>query len=819
MWPVLPVLRLALRRLNRRPGFAAAVVVCWSLGLGAGVSTFWLADSVFFRPPIGVSRPSQVVRLYAEVGQRTGDDAVATDRFTYEDFLAARSAVGHAATIAAYGSVQGTITAGGVIRTGSIGVATPAFFNVLGTQPTSGRLFGAADTGAALGGFPVVLSAAVAQSAFGNTSLAIGKVAWLNGVAFVVVGVVPNGFSAGDPETIDAWVPIAAGGPWGAGPNWSHQTTWWLSMIGRLSGGASASEVSAAATVGLHSAHEVGPTKLAEIRVIAASVVPARGPTQSPLSRAARWLAAGGGLLLLIAIANVAGLLVLRGVERQPELGMQRILGASVQAIGWDLASEVLVLALLGGLGATALAGLLERVTTGVLLPGSPAPETIYSLRALLVMGVAVGLSAVAAGVGPTVIVLRRNLRGLTTDPHATGAKPSQRLRLAITAVQVFSATLLLTGALAFTTTLFALQSLPLGLRPERVVLVTTSHEYARAHATEVARTFEALRDRAREIPGVDAASLVAEPPLLEASGMSVSSPEHPEPIQLPTGTPYLNMVDGDYFRVIGTRIVQGRTFSAEDRQGAPVVLIVNETLAHVAWPGQDALKHCLILGAEPGGPCVPIVGVAEDARMWTVVPEAPIMQLYAPAAQYDEFSDMQLRTLLLRVRGDPMRELPMVERLTRSVASPSQPVTVEPLGAVIEPQIRPWRASRHLFDVFGGVALVLTCMGIAGALLQDVRQRRREVAIRLALGGSRKSVLIGVMRFSMACTVGSCVVAAFVGWWLLRRWSDMAFEWKGHEPVFAIGAALIVGVSGALAAGVPAWNATGLPIAKTLRE
>jgi len=590
-------------------------------------------------------------------------------------------------------------------------------------------------------------------------------------------------------------------------------------MVGRLAAGASAAQVGAAATVGLNSAHDISPTKLSQTRVIAASVVPARGPTQSPLTRAARWLAAGGALLLLIAIANVAGLLALRGIERQPEIAMQRILGASVQAMGLDLVSEVLVLALLGGLGATALAGLFERVTTGALLPGTPAPETIYTWRALLVMGAAVGLSALAAGVGPIVIALRRNLRGLTTDPHATGGRPSQLLGLGITAVQAFSATLLLTGALALTTTLFALQSLSLGLTPERVVLVTTNREYARAHAAEVARTFETLRDRARELPGVDAVSVVVEPPLLEASGMSVNSPDHPQPIQLPTGTPYFNMVDPEYFGVIGTRIIRGRSFSTEDQQGAPLVIIVNETLARVAWPGQDPLKHCLVLGAEPGGRCVPIVGVAEDARMWTVVPEPPIMQLYAPAAQHAEISNAQLRTLLLRVSGDPLRELPMIERLMRSVAPPSQPVTVEPLGAVIEPQIRPWRASRHLFDVFGAVALILTCMGIAGALLQDIRHRRREVAIRLALGGSRKSVLVGVMSMSLACTVGSCGTAALVGWGLLRHWAAMAFEWRGHEATFAIGAALLVVVSGALAAGVPAWKVTGLPIAKTLRE
>jgi len=522
----------------------------------------------------------------------------------------------------------------------------------------------------------------------------------------------------------------------------------------------------------------------------------------------------------LIAIANVAGLLVLRGVERQPEIAMLRILGAPLQAIGLDLASEVLVLALLGGLGATALAGLLQGVTTGALLPGAPAPETIYSWRALSIMVMAVSLSALAAGIGPIVAVLRRNLRGLTTDPHATSGRPSRRLRLAITAVQVFSATLLLTGAVAFTATLSALQSLPLGLQPGHVVLLTTSREYAGDHAAEVERTLETLRDRVREVPGVEEVSVVAEPPLLEASGMSVSTPEHPAPIQLPaSGTPYLNVVDPEYFRVIGTRIIRGRNFSIEDEQGAPLALIINETMARVAWPGDDPLKHCLILGAEPGGRCVPVVGVAEDARMWTVVPEPPIMQLYTPAAQHAEISGAELRTLLLRVSGDPLRELPMVERLARKFVPPSQPLSLESLGDVIEPQIRPWRASRHVFDVFGAVALVLTCMGIAGALLQDIGQRRREVAIRLALGGPRKSVLFGVMNVSLACTVGSCGAAALVGWGLLRHWAGIAFEWKGHEATFAVGAALLVAVSGALAAGLPAWKASGLPIAKTLRE
>lgn len=249
------------------------------------------------------------------------------------------------------------------------------------------------------------------------------------------------------------------------------------------------------------------------------------------------------------------------------------------------------------------------------------------------------------------------------------------------------------------------------------------------------------------------------------------------------------------------------------------MVLIVNETLARVAWPGQDPLTHCLILGAEPGGQCVPVVGVAEDARMWTVVPEPPIMQLYAPAAQHAEIFGAELRTLLLRVSGDPLRELPMVERLTRSVVPPSQPITVEPLGAVIDPQIRPWRASHHLFDVFAAVALALTCMGIAGALVQNIRQRRRELAIRLAIGGSRQRVMVGVTSVSLVCTAASCAVAALVGYGLLRHWASLAFEWRGHEVVFALGASFLVAASGALAAAVPAWQATGLPIAKTLRD
>jgi putative ABC transport system permease protein len=293
----------------------------------------------------------------------------------------------------------------------------------------------------------------------------------------------------------------------------------------------------------------------------------------------------------------------------------------------------------------------------------------------------------------------------------------------------------------------------------DRVLLATVDSDSAGLAPARQAGIYEAALERAAALPGVERASLAAQVPFQSSFGAELSVPGKVLP-ELPDGGPYLNAVSEGFFQTLGTRLLQGRSFTGEDRAGAPPVVVINATFARLVWPGRVPLGQCVKLAKEAGAPYSTVIGVMEDARR-SRLRESPTLQVYVPLAQAAPVQPP--RALFVRFSGDPQILIERVrDAFPKNAASPVF-VDVRPLADLLAPQLRPWRTGSTLFALFGLLALGLAGVGIHASLSQAVAQERWEIGIRGVLGAGRA----GVLRLIGGQTLGIAAAGLILGWCL----------------------------------------------------
>ncbi len=808
----------ALRSLRRSPGFATGVVLTLALGIGANAAMFGVLDRLLFQAPAHITDPDGVRRVMLVrpfLGKTTRQASIA-----YPDYLDLKK-VGSLQAVAAFADASGTTLGTGpdAVRV-QVAQATWDFFPLLGVHAERGRFFGADEDrdGAAP---TAVVSHEYWRSKMGGDPDVLGRTLEIAGDSYTVVGVAPAGFTGVNLSPVDIWVPLVTSGVLRYGRQWVDSRGWyWFEEVARLPAGADAAAAEAEATAMHLNARkeqvDAGEYPK-EAHIALDPLVLARGPEANGETRVAQWLGGVSLLVLLIACANVANLLLARGTRRRREVAVRLALGVGRPRLVTSMVVESILLALLGGGVAVALATWGGAIIRRTLLPGVLFPGSAVSGRVVLFTLSAAVLAGLLAGVGPAFQATRADLTGDLAMGAGAASGRSSRTRALLTVAQAALSVVLLVGAGLFVRSVSAVRHLDLGLDVDHLVLAGIEFEtramdmdtdsvekgfMQQGSAREENEVYQKALERLASVPGVASVAGTSSP-FQWAFGSDLKVPGRDSLPQLPGGGPYFQDVTPGYLSTVGLRITRGRDLQASDAAGAEKVTVISETMARTLWPDEDPLGQCLLVDNQKE--CTTVVGVTEDASRGELQGD-PFMTYYLPLAQRE---GRNINALYIRTSGDPSRLSASVAPILRGLDARVRYANVAPLRDKIDPQARSWTLGATMFTVFGLLALVVAAIGLYGVLAFDVAQRTRELGIRTALGAERSRLLRSVVVRGVRMGVLGVLLGLGIALAAAPYARDLLFEVSPRDPwVFA-------GVAGALvlvalvASVVPGLRAT----------
>jgi predicted permease len=813
--------RLAVRGLRREPAFGAAVVVMLALGIGVNAAMFGIADRLLLSAPSQVVEPDDVVRvLYRHTPSRSGE-LTTTSIVPYADYAALRDGVPGFGEVAAYSvSFYSVLGRGAEATELEIVGVTGEYFRTLGVEPEMGRFIREAEDTPPVGGRVLVLSHAFWRSRFGGDPGVIGRTVEVDHASYEVIGVAPRGFNGIDLEPVHAWVPVSALGADRGGDDWHiTRNMHWLHIVARLAPGATPQVVGEQASATFVAAYGDRFKDDGTAGVVLGSLIAARAPdvgvaTAQRSGRIALWLLGVSLLVLVIACANVANLMLARGMRRQREVGVRLAVGVGRLRLAGQVLTETLVLTLAGAVLGLVLAHWSGQLARSLLLPDMEWTGSPIDRRVLLFAVAIAGATALLAALAPALhaaradVVVLLGLGGRATHRRS-------RLRSGLVALQAMLSVLLLVGAGLFVRSLNRAASVPLGFDPDRVA---TFGWHATALGWDAARTralYDAGVERVRGLPEVEAAALGMTSPMNSALYGSIRVPGLDSVPNPPGGGPYFSAVTPDYFRTLGARIVRGRPFTSRDVSGSTAVVIVTELLARMLWPGQDALGRCLVHLNEDEQTCREVVGVVEDSRYSTVEGE-PTAMFFSPLAQA---SGRGWRTLFVRLNDDPAAGIAAVRRALVALEPGLPHVRATLLRTRVDPQLQPWRLGATMFTVFGALALVLAAVGVYGVIAYDVARRRRELGVRVAFGARAPGLVAMVLGDAVKLTAVGALAGVALAGWAAPLIEPLLFRVSPRDPVVLAAVAALILTIGLLAAAMPAVRAARVQPTEALRE
>jgi putative ABC transport system permease protein len=748
-------IRYAVRLLGRSPIFAVTAVLSLAAGVAASTAIFSLADALLLRPRTGVTTPYTLV----DIGRTTRDGGASQsggfDNFGYPLFVAMRERTTLMEGLAAQRFGAEAISLGDAQASERVFAALVSgnFFSLVGARPARGRFF-LDEEDRTPGTHPVVvLNHAFWTRRFDQRESIVGETIRLNNLPYSVVGIAEPGFNGTTIMGADLWIPMAMEAQARAADRSlldAHDAVW-MTAVGRLKPGVSAEQAQEELNRIMRSYMTERNDARRErwgIAVAPSARVPV--PLAGPFITFVAVLGALTGVVLLIACSNVAAMLLARAIERRREVATRLAIGASRRRIVVQLLLEGLTLALLAGAASVPLAYAVVGALSS-LQPSLPVPLALELLVDWRVLGFAFALSAAAALAFALLPALQATRFDITQALHGSGATTDQRrvrLRQGLVVGQVAMALLLMVAAGLFLRSLQQAGSTDAGFAVENVDTVQIDTRIAGYRTdAEGARAAAALLDRFRLVPGVSAVGASRMVPLQDG-GLGLGGLRAPGYVG-PDGSDRVeadwDVVSVGYFDTLQIPIVKGRAFGVQDREGAVFAAIVNETFAARVWPGRDAVGQRLIQETERDGRgrTLEIVGVARNAKYRTIG-EPPRSFIYVPAAQ--QF----LSEMTFYVRRAPGGS--RIADLRRAVAAfdPNLPVIhAQTLQEATTLGLLPQRLAAWIAGSVGTLGLLLAAVGLYGLTAFSVAQRAREIALRLALGASRKAVLSLVLKQS----------------------------------------------------------------------
>jgi putative ABC transport system permease protein len=821
-------LKIAVRHLLKSPGFAITAVLMLALGIGATTAIFSIVEGVLLRP-LPFPEPDRLMVL-ADIleGAKVGDSGEAG--VTVPDI---RNYMRDTHSFSSLGGYQG---AGFELS----GIGEPAVVNAtrmsggvlpaLGVQPLLGRVFTQEEDDQHQQ--VTVLSYATWQSRFQGDQNILGKKILLDRKPYVVIGVMPRNFEfplvPGHLNRSELWVPISFTtqelAP-SSGANWSYN------MVGRLKLGVTAvqavsdAERVAKDTIRNYPAFMAGFSMRPVVRPLHEETVEEARPLVRTLFLAV-------AVVLLIACANLAGLLLVRAIRSRREIAVRLALGASTGTLLWQTLLESLVLSCAGGVVGLVFASVVLRVGVRML------PETLPRINEIgldwQVVGFALGvavLTGIVCGLAPAFAAIHTNVNDTLKEGGRTGTVGGghARLRSALVIAEIAVALVLLAASGLLLRSFEKMRQVDLGYRPDHT-LVASYNLPQKQYVTQPAvdEFNHELARRLQQLPGVKSVGLTS---LAPASGSNNNSVFVAEGYVAPKDAGYdlatIIQVEGDYFQAMGIPLLHGRFFTPDDKEGAQLVVVVNQKLAEQSWPGQNPIGKRLRLGTPTmQTPWALVVG--EVANVKENSPDSPVKQEYyitvgqaeAMAGSLGSPGDLNGNSgyIALRTAMPPEQMENALRTTVRSIDAQLPLNQVQTMEHAISESEAPRRFNTALISSFAAIAVLLAVLGIYSVIAFSVALRVQEMAIRMALGSQRMGIVRLVVASGARLALAGCAIGLVGAWGASHLLQSFLFGVRALDPVILALAAIVLLALTLVASLLPARRAASVELTQALR-
>lgn len=808
-------LRFAVRGLRRTPGFTLAAILTLGLGIGATTTIFTVVYGVLLRP-LPYAESDRLANIWNDLGEGA-QSLPAVSPLDFKDYQRRTRAFESfaAASDADVVDLRGNLTGSREAERVTMNTVTSNFFQVLGVQPALGRSF-LPEEEVAQGPHVVMLADGLWKRRYGGDASLVGKIIEVDGVGHTVVGVLPAGFHLLlPPEAFlvtdaEVWVPLQF--DYGHAP---PRNFTFFTVFGRVKPGVTFSQAQQDMDrLASEFRAEFPEHRASNLRI---RVVPLQDDVVKRARPSLLILLGAVGLVLLVACANVANLLLVRATTREGEFALRTALGASRWAVARQLLTESLVLAVVGGvLGAFVSEGAIA--TLRALHPANlPRLAEVGTDLNVLAFTVITSLAtAVGFGMAPALQASRADQRStLQTTGRGTGGR-RRGLRDLLIVGEVALSVVLLVGAGLLIRSFVALQQVRPGFDATDLLTFQLSFPSLKYPEQADRRTLlKALESRLQAIPGVRSVAETSQLPLTGSGSLQPFAYDEETARNFERVTADIRNISNDYFAALDTRLLGGRYFTDDDRAGGPLTIMVDESLAKLAWPGRSAVGQRLQI-APTGSPNMyaEVVGVVEHQRLHDLArPTLP--QIYGPIG----IGMPGTMSVVVETSVPPSSLAAEVRRAVASLDKDLPVARLTPMASYVGEGLAQARFSLILMGVLGGIALVLAAIGIFGVISYSVSQRTREFGIRLALGEDPRHTRLSVVRSGMRLVLVSIAIGLAGSVVVTRLIAGLLYEVRPADPITFAGIGGLLALVALLACYLPARRATRVDPAIALRS
>ncbi len=805
--------RFALRVLARSPGFTLLAMVTMALGIGANTTIFSLTNATLLRGPDGIDSPADLV----QIGRDRPDEGF--DNLAYPHFRELRDHAEGLAALAAYTPVGMQVGRGADVEVVTGQLVTGDYFGLLGVSARPGRVLGRDDE-VSDGAHPVaVLSEAFWTTRFGADESVVGTDVFINGSEYRIVGVAEPGFRGTDvvmSET-DVWIPLsmAATALGSQYADYDHPGFSWLWTVGRLTPGASAASLDSEVDALYAASFEVAWGEAPDHTLGVVQGVGLRPDERGAIGQIVLLLSIVVAVVLAVACANLANLLLARGIARGPELSMRAALGAGRTRLVRQLLTESLILAVGGGLGA-----LLLTVWTARLMPLVLPIRLGVSFRPdATVLGYALAVSLLAGilfGIAPALRATRTDLVDSLKDGSLLSGSRGTWMRNGLVVGQLALSFTLLAAAGLMLKSLTAASSADPGFNTRDVMALTLDLDRAGYDATRGAALYSRLLEKAAALPDVEAVGLASNLPFAGWSRQSAFFPE-PRPdleeefIQLDT-----SLVSNGFLSTLQIPLLAGSGFTAANASAdMPRVVVISESAAQLLWPQETALGQLLPFSeARIPEESARVIGIVADIRARSLR-QQPRASIYLPAPQ--TYSGRM--SLYARSARQPEA---LAQSLRATVADLDPDLGVSTLGTLHDRMalsLQDTLTIGRLASIFGLLAVALAAVGLYGMVSYVASSRAREIGVRMALGANATKVVLLFVRQSLLIAAAGVAVGAALTITAGGLLASMLYGVAANDPMTlaAIGAGMVL--LALAASALPAGRAAMADPVRALRQ
>jgi putative ABC transport system permease protein len=826
MEPLLQDVRYALRQLRKSAGFTLTAVLTLAFGIGATTTIFSIVEGVLLRP-LPFPNQAQLVTLGDTLeGVQYGSDAPGVTAPGIRTYMRDTRAF---STLGGYQSSTYELSGPGDPAQINAARLTASMFPVLDVSPLMGRAFTQQEDE---GGQQVaLLSYQTWRSRFDGDAQILGRKIILDRKPYEIIGVMPREFEfplvPGQLNRSELWVPMSFTQTelvQGAG-NWGYY------MVGRLKPGVTPAQAQEDAVDAAQEIMRNFPPALSSRRIHPA-VRPLDEATIAQARPLIRTLSLAVTVVLFIACANLAGLLLVRVIRRRREISVRLALGASGAAVLRQSIVEALLLSISGGLLGLAMAGVALHVGVRLL------PETLPRVSSIsldwkviaFALGLAV-LTGLLCGLIPAFASARTQVNEALKEGGRTGSVGGghARLRSALVVTELAVALVMLTASGLLLRSFEKMRSVGLGFRADHTLTATYSLPRRQYSSQAAIDAFSlTMLTKLEQLPGVQAVGVTSMLPAADVDFRGTFTPEgYVPPKGAGLNLAWIPQVMGNYFQAQGIKIIRGRDFTPADREDAPLVVIINRTLADHYWPGQDPIGKRLHRGpAEAALPWLTVVGeIGEVKQLAADVPTGE--QFYVPFSQFKAdagpFASPSMLTgnggsIVLRGQLPPEQMAESLRAVVRSI-DPQLPLTdVESMDRVVSEGQAPRRFNTALISAFAGAAVLLALLGIYSVIAFSTALRTQEMAIRLALGSQRSSVMRLILVSGAKLGLAGSAIGAIAAVFATRLLRSLLFQVDSLDPIVLVLATVSILLLALAASVIPARRAASVEPMEALR-